>query len=1084
MSVTRDLLDRGNFNWAYSELFQNYDRSQIETYLPGANEDAATRGIMVHFAETHDNLRLAAKSKTWARLRTDLCALFAPCGAFGFANGVEWFATEKINVHDATGLNWGASENQVAAIGRLSHLLKNHPAFHDRTDLTLVQRGDGNHAALLRRHRPTGKTVLVLANLDDDREVTAAWDGTAFDPGNRPLIDLLTGKEISPVNPGDLPACRLSPGEVLCLSRTPGSLDESRPQKNLPQGLIPRIVHQQVRAKALEVYCSCTGVEGVGLFDADREAGELALDPAAYCRRHTPLAPQPGVIPWRWPVDTRREVMMPPGHFLLVTADTCFRARITDGKKTLVQEESLPAADGSWFAIFSPGPSPDGLEKRTLAFSLFSTDGCRHVDAPLLYLPVAASLQVPTLLGRRELLAQSRMFLATNDSGGVLRAPLIWGQVESRYDALLAANRNTKYPEDRWIMLTRCRAWIVYQGYSQELRLDCFHTFHLDREGRGLWRFHVPTGQGEHIRITVRAEMEREENTIHLLFYRHPAEGREGRLADDSAVRLIVRPDVESRNFHHATKAYLGPEETFRHATVPHSDGFSFAPGPDAALAVVFPESRFVPEPEWQYMVHRSQERLRGFDPDSDLFSPGYFQTELAGSRPVILSANIRSNAGPANRGREVPDVSEEMLYGLPRAVSVEEALVRALDQFVVRRGGLKTVIAGYPWFLDWGRDSLIVVRGLVAAGRLSDARAVLRQFGQFEKGGTLPNMIAGKKAANRDTSDAPLWFFVGCRDMVDREASLRFIDTRVGKRTIREILFSIAESYMKGTEGGVRMDPETGLVYSPAHFTWMDTNHPAGTPREGYPVEIQALWYHALSFLARIDPGQEKGPWGELCEKVRTAIQTRFYLPDLGYLADCLHAPGGGSAVEAEADDCLRPNQLLAITLGVVADDGIRRGILDGCLELLVPGAIRSLADRPLRIPLPIVHNGRELNNPVKPYRGIYAGNEDTERKPAYHNGTAWAWLMPSFCEAWRMTYGPSAAATAGAWLGSCVRLLWEGCLGQIPEILDGDAPHRQRGCDAQAWSVSEFLRVWLDLGGDFENSEIERFKTASQLN
>jgi predicted glycogen debranching enzyme len=470
-------------------------------------------------------------------------------------------------------------------------------------------------------------------------------------------------------------------------------------------------------------------------------------------------------------------------------------------------------------------------------------------------------------------------------------------------------------------------------------------------------------------------------------------------------------------------------------------------------------------------MVHRPEDRERGFDPDSDLFSPGYFEMELSGGRPVILTASIPSNHGPKKREQRMPRISEETLYGLPRAISVEAALKRSLDRFVVSRGGLKTVIAGYPWFLDWGRDSLIVARGLAAAGRLSDARAVLRLFGQFEKGGTLPNMIAGKRAANRDTSDAPLWFFVGCRDMVDREASLRFIDTRAGRRTIRDILFSIAGSYMTGTSGGVRMDPETGLIFSPAHYSWMDTNHPAGTPREGYPVEIQALWRHALFFLSRIDPEQERGPWQKLLEMVQAAIREFYYLPDRGHLSDCLHASPGVGAAEAEPDDCLRPNQLLAITLGAVTDVDICRGILDGCQELLVPGAIRSLADRTVKRPLPVSHHGQLLNDPMKPYWGAYAGDEDTRRKPAYHNGTAWAWLMPSFCEAWCMTYGASAAATARAWLGGSVRLLREGCLGQMPEIVDGDAPHRQRGCDAQAWSVSELLRVWLFLGSDLKD-------------
>ena len=763
--------------------------------------------------------------------------------------------------------------------------------------------------------------------------------------------------------------------------------------------------------------------------------------------------------------DTKREVMIPPGYFLLITADTNFRAGITEDEKTLVQEESLPTGGGTWFILFRPLPVPFGSSRRHLKISVFSTEGTRHDTASLMFLPPVGSLRLSTLLGRRELLETPRIFLAANDRGGMLRVPLIWGRLTSRYDALLAANRSIKFPEDRWIMFTRCRAWIVYQGYSQELRFDCFHTFHMDQKGRGLWRFHVPTGQGEHVRLTVQVEMAADENTVRLLFYRHPAGGRGQRLADDKPVRLIVRPDVENRNFHHTTKAYLGPEPAWHGAVTPLSDGFIFSPEPPCRLAVFLPGSRFISAPEWQYMVHRPSDAERGFDPDSDLYSPGYFSVALPGSEPVVLTARIIVDAEQEKQEQGGVDFSEQQLYGQPTTISVEQALRRALDQFVVKRGKLKSIIAGYPWFLDWGRDALIVSRGLIAAGHLSDAQGVLQQFGQLETGGTLPNMISGKAAANRDTSDAPLWFFVGCRDMMDAEASSSFIETRVGKRTIRDILFSIASAYIEGTSNGIRMDPETGLVFSPGHFTWMDTNFPAGTPREGYPIEIQSLWFQALSFLTRIDPGEERGPWRTLSRRVQGSIIDLYTLPGQTHLSDCLHAPAGRPAREAEADDYLRPNQLLAITLGAVTEGERCRGILESCQELLVPGAIRSLADRRVKRPLPIVHNGAVLNDPHNPYQGVYTGDEDTRRKPAYHNGTAWAWQMPGFCEAWVMTYGPAASSAAGSWLGSGIRLLSEGCLGQIPEILDGDAPHRQRGCDAQAWSVSELLRVWLLL-------------------
>jgi glycogen debranching enzyme len=216
---------------------------------------------------------------------------------------------------------------------------------------------------------------------------------------------------------------------------------------------------------------------------------------------------------------------------------------------------------------------------------------------------------------------------------------------------------------------------------------------------------------------------------------------------------------------------------------------------------------------------------------------------------------------------------------------------------------------------------------------------------------------------------------------------------------------------------------------------------------------------------LFKIDPTENKRKWEQLRTQIRISIVDRFWMADLQFLSDCLHAPSGKPAAQAVPDDALRPNQLLAITLGAVNEQSICRQILTACQELLVPGAIRSLADRPVRQPLQIVHNAKLINDPYHPYQGHYAGDEDTQRKPAYHNGTAWTWLFPSYCEAWAMTYGEGGKKAALAWLSSSMRLLERGCIGHIPEILDGDRPHAARGCDAQAWGASELLRVWLKL-------------------
>ena len=202
-----------------------------------------------------------------------------------------------------------------------------------------------------------------------------------------------------------------------------------------------------------------------------------------------------------------------------------------------------------------------------------------------------------------------------------------------------------------------------------------------------------------------------------------------------------------------------------------------------------------------------------------------------------------------------------------------------------MRRDNFKTVIAGYPWFLDWGRDSLICARGLLAAGLVDEVKQILLTFAKFEKDGTLPNTINGNDVSNRDTTDAPLWFAVVCEDLADK----KFFDQRVdGSRTIRDVLVSIAENYSKGTPNGIRMDPDSALIWSPSHFTWMDTNYPAGTPREGYPVEIQALWIRLLRLLERLSAGAEQKKWRDLADHAMASFEKIILAGREGLVCRC----------------------------------------------------------------------------------------------------------------------------------------------------------------------------------------------------
>jgi predicted glycogen debranching enzyme len=340
--------------------------------------------------------------------------------------------------------------------------------------------------------------------------------------------------------------------------------------------------------------------------------------------------------------------------------------------------------------------------------------------------------------------------------------------------------------------------------------------------------------------------------------------------------------------------------------------------------------------------------------------------------------------------------------------------------------------------------------------------------FARFEENGTMPNTIHGDDASNRDTSDAPLWFGVACEETAawDKKAEAEFYDTTVVRsgRTLRDVLRSIATNYMKGTPNGIRMDADSALIWSPGHFTWMDTNHPSGTPREGYPVEIQVLWIRLLQQLEKISERAERKKWSDHAARAIASLEKLFWLEERGYYADLLIAKNGQSAAEAKVDDALRGNYLFAVSLGLVTGEHAKCCVEAAQKYLVVPGALRSLAPLPVSVPLPIYHDGQLLNNPVEPYWPRYEGDEDTRRKPAYHNGTAWTWTFPVFCEALARAwdFSPEAVAAAKAYLGSMDQLMNAGCLGQVPEILDGDAPHAQRGCDAQAWGVTEALRVW----------------------
>ncbi|HEU5397471.1 MAG TPA: amylo-alpha-1,6-glucosidase, partial [Verrucomicrobiae bacterium] len=650
----------------------------------------------------------------------------------------------------------------------------------------------------------------------------------------------------------------------------------------------------------------------------------------------------------------------------------------------------------------------------------------------------------------------SSLVLMTNGRGGMARIPIDLGRVFSKYDCVLAANLNPSVPVDRHVFIKRLRAWVNADGFLSPLAFTNLVSFQPGPPAT--WNFVANAGDGRTVDIELRAQMLPEKNTVVFAFSRSAGSGTHGKpLPPDADVRLTLRFDIEDRSFHAETKRNGGADYHFSANSRALDDGigFEFTPATDRQLRVAAEQGVFHPEPEWCENIPHPVEQSRGQVGSGDAYSPGWFELPLGPEACVRLVAT--AEAGPLPFPEIPPASADPADFGT--------RLGRAARQFVAHRGSHETVIAGYPWFLDWGRDSLIAVRGLLSAGLADTAREILLTFAQFEKNGTLPNSIAGDDDSNRDTSDAPLWFALACEELSALRPGENFYAARVdeNRRTIRDVLESIAENYLRGTPNGIRVDPASGLVWSPSHFTWMDTNFPAGTPREGYPVEIQALWIHLLRSLANLASG-DRQKWSALADRAAASFEKLFWLEDQGWFADVLLAKAGQAAGDAVASDALRSNCLFAVSLGLANGDRARRCVEAAQRYLVVPGACRSLAPLPVSVPLPVWRNGQLLNKPSEPYWPRYEGDEDTRRKPAYHNGTAWTWTYATFCEALARAwdYSPAAVAAAKSYLSGAEKLLETGCLGQIPEILDGDAPHQPRGCDAQAWSATETLRVW----------------------
>ncbi|HJW43868.1 MAG TPA: amylo-alpha-1,6-glucosidase [Geothrix sp.] len=1059
--TTETLLTDGGMHWAYSELFQNYSPGEVATYLDHCLRQGQSSGLLVHYSETHDNRRLAERGAAWARMRHRLCALGSQNGGFGFTAGGEWLATEKVDVHEARDLAWGADPNLVAELAALNRLLADHPCFFDGAEVRRLSAIDAPILALLRTSAEGADQVLVLVNLQPEAAATCSIEASAWALLGAAPVDLLgqpppAGRYL----PAGARELTLPPAACCCLA--PGAA---------PRGLAGEAYRRARAQAAWAIQClaavhpaECLGpapwreladraaaspeafLAALPRLDLDALSTDLlaTLDKALNEARVRPTFPQ--VTVWR-PDELRRVSLVAPEHWLLLKDSAPFHATLRIPEQPDLHLRSVPVAEGHVAAV-PPGPARTGMASLTLQRH---APGGGAPRAALQFLPQESPPAQPGCSG---------LVLLTNGRGGMARLSADLGAIASKYDCLLAANLHPTAPSDRHVLAKRVRGWVNADGFISPL--DGRNLIRFEAGPPARWIFLANAGDGRQVEVHLEAWMPEDQNAIRLRAFRPPNPGMASDLPGGLQVRLTLRLDLEDRSFHGETHLDGGLEAHFTASAAPLPDrrGFRFAPAAGRSLEawVDAGEGQYHPQPEASRNLSHPVEASRGLAAAGDAWSPGWFDLPLPPGSAVTVAVSAERLDLPESPAPRPPATGNDL----------SGRLRQALQAFPARRDDGLTVIAGYPWFLDWGRDTLIVCRGLLAAGRAEDAGLILRTFAALEDQGTLPNMLGATNTADRDTSDAPLWLAVACEE-AEARLGPAFLHAETGGRTVLEVLTSLGEHLRQGASNGVRMDAASGLLWSPAHFTWMDTRYPMGTPREGYPVEIQALWLRLLRLLDRLGAPSDGEPWALTAARAEASLEA-FWFEDRGWFADVLLAGPGLGAKSALPADHLRPNQLFLISLGLVEGDRARRAVAACARHLLVPGALRSLAPLPVTVPLPVVApSGVLLNDPLHPYQGRYEGDEDTRRKPAYHNGTAWVWQLPLLCEALDRAWNgdPAARATAKSWLGSVAPLLDVGCLGQLPEILDGDAPHVSRGCDAQAWSVSEALRVWESLVG-----------------
>ncbi len=644
-------------------------------------------------------------------------------------------------------------------------------------------------------------------------------------------------------------------------------------------------------------------------------------------------------------------------------------------------------------------------------------------------------------------------WLVTNGLGGYASSTIVCANTR-RYHGLLVAAIGS--PRSRWVLVSKLdeeveAASVIYALGTNEYSPGTIHPcgfVHLEafrlEDGLPVWIY-----RGAEWELEKRLWMAYGQNTTYITYTltRSP-----------EPVTLTLRPLVNYRDFHGVTRGRA--DWDFRKLE-PGQDGCCILQAFDGAHPFAIrtvPAMEHVHTGYWYWNFLYRKERERGLEHTEDLYAPGILRCTLApGETQAVILSSEADHALELNAARALEQERmrrQALLERTRLSTQGEEArsLVLAADAFIVRRaptgkrlvaqGPLSaTVIAGYPWFGDWGRDTMISLPGLfLATGRVDEAAAVLRTYARYVDQGMLPNRFPESgEIPEYNTVDATLWFFVALH------AYLQATDDLELAQELYPLLDEIVDWHVRGTRYGIGVDPKDGLLRAGmpgVQLTWMDAKVEdwVVTPRYGKPVEVNALWYNALCILdalgTRLHRRAGRKGVRALIERIAATFAPRFWYAPGGYLYDVIDGPAGD-------DPSLRPNQLLALSLPYPLVTGERaRSVLRAVqAELLTPVGLRTLSPR----------------DPA--YHGRYEGDR-WQRDAAYHQGTVWPWLLGPYITALRRVEGEQPD-TLGL-LRSLLEHLQDAGLGTISEIFDGDPPHTPRGCIAQAWSVAEVLRVW----------------------